>query len=68
MPRIKPSQPKISRKTIATSIDEKLADALKELSKDLNKPIYALIEAALHTFILRQKSFLKTRLKKKSFK
>lgn len=54
----------IERIRIAAAVDIDVVNDLKQLSKDLNEPIYILVEKALRTFILRQRKFLDARLKR----
>lgn len=59
------NQPKkVIRKTITADVDTKIAFDLRQLSKDIGKPVYVMVEEALRTYILRQRKFHETRLKK----
>lgn len=56
---------KVTRKVIAALVDVRLADSLKEFSKEVGKPIYIMIEEALRTYLLRQKKIHGARIKRK---
>lgn len=61
MRRKKPIDP-VDRKNLSAAIDIRVVADLKKLSKEINKPVYLMLEEALKTYILRKRKFHKNRI------